>query len=165
MLRSWSSPAVLSLQRNVIELARERGVSVVVSPHDTATTALLLRFSTPASTLCSGKVDSVPPDTLVDDFRYKLGSMSGLAVLDSDGAMQGFITKSCLLKRPRVGLILVDHNELSQAVDGAEMVEIMGVVDHHRIGNFQTTQAIPFICDPVGLYLLPCCGTLPCQWF
>ncbi len=134
----------------VIELARERGVSVVVSPHDTATTALLLRFSTPASALCSGKVDSVPPDTLVEDLRYRLGSMSGLAVLDSDGAMEGFITKSCLLKRPRTGLILVDHNELSQAVDGAEMVEIMGVVDHHRIGNFQTTHAIPFICEPVG---------------
>lgn len=134
----------------LIELARKKGVSVAVSPHDTATTALLLRFSTPASSLCDGTVDSVLPDTLVDDLRHRLTSMSGVAVLDSDGVMQGFITKSCLLKKPRIGLILVDHNELSQAVDGAEKVEIKGVVDHHRIGNFQTTHAIPFICDPVG---------------
>jgi manganese-dependent inorganic pyrophosphatase len=134
----------------LIELARKKGVSVAVSPHDTATTALLLRFSTPAATLCDGRVDSVLPDTLVDDLRHRLTSMSGVAVLDSEGVMQGFITKSCLLKRSRTGLILVDHNELSQAVDGAEKVEIKGVVDHHRIGNFQTTHAIPFICDPVG---------------
>ncbi|MBI5588688.1 MAG: DHH family phosphoesterase, partial [Deltaproteobacteria bacterium] len=47
-------------------------------------------------------------------------------------------------------LVLVDHNELSQAVDGADRVNILEVIDHHRIGNFHSPYPIPFICEPVG---------------
>ena len=65
-------------------------------------------------------------------------------------ALQGVITKSSLLAPSETRLILVDHNELSQAVDGADKVNICEIVDHHRLGNFHTTYPITFICEPVG---------------
>jgi manganese-dependent inorganic pyrophosphatase len=90
------------------------------------------------------------PDEQVEDLKFKLARTSGLLVLDDEGVMQGIITRTNILRPSGTSLVLVDHNELSQAVDGAEMVKILEVVDHHRIGNFQTSQAIPFYCDPVG---------------
>ncbi|MCL4872835.1 putative manganese-dependent inorganic diphosphatase [bacterium] len=130
--------------------ASRRGVSIIVSPFDSATTSILVRVSTPASMVCETSFDTVAPDDLVDDFKFKAASAAGLIVLDSDGVMQGVITKTDILKPPSTSLVLVDHNELSQAVDGAEAVNITEVVDHHRIGNFTCTQPIPFICEPVG---------------
>ena len=66
-----------------------------------------------------------------------------------DGLLQGVVTKSNFLRPSKTKLILMDHNELSQAVDGADQVEIIEVVDHHRI-SFQTTMPISFNIQPVG---------------
>jgi manganese-dependent inorganic pyrophosphatase len=55
-----------------------------------------------------------------------------------------------LFRRPSVGLILVDHNEISQAVPGADQVDILEVIDHHRLGNFHTDTPIKFINQPLG---------------
>jgi manganese-dependent inorganic pyrophosphatase len=138
----------------VVEAARANNVSVVKSPHDSATTALFLRLSSPARSICGVKVETSSPDEYVKDLAYRLSGSAalagGLVVLGEDGSVRGVITKSDLLRSSGVELVLVDHNELSQAVPGAESVKIAGVVDHHRIGGFQTIEAIPFICDPVG---------------
>ncbi|MEE8574895.1 MAG: putative manganese-dependent inorganic diphosphatase [Thermodesulfobacteriota bacterium] len=139
-----------SVSDEVREAAAGNGVSLVVSPHDTATTALFIRLSSPASSICDVDFESCAPSEYAADLKYRLSGTNGLIVLDDDSVMQGIITKSNLLGSSGVSLILVDHNELSQAVDGAENVTIAGVVDHHRIGNFQTAEAIPFTCDPVG---------------
>ncbi|MDP2690348.1 MAG: putative manganese-dependent inorganic diphosphatase [Deltaproteobacteria bacterium] len=138
------------VKERMVELARARGTSIVVSPHDTATTALLVRLSTPARSICEAAFEKASPDDLVEDIRYRVAGGNGIVVLDSDGVMRGVITKSNLLRPSGTSLVLVDHNELSQAVDGAEKVDIIEVIDHHRVGNFQTAQPIPFICDPVG---------------
>ncbi len=134
----------------LISAAREKKVSMVASPHDSATTALLVRLSTPAGLICNPDFEKASPDDLVEELRWKVAGSDGLVVLDGDGVMRGVITKSDLLKPSMTGLVLVDHNELAQAVDGAESVSILEVVDHHRIGNFHTAQPIPFICEPVG---------------
>lgn len=138
------------VKERMVELAKSKGVSIVVSPHDTATTALLVRLSTPACRICAEKFEKASPEDLVDDIKYRLADVNGLVVLDGDGVMLGVITKSNLLRPPATRLVLVDHNELSQAVDGADKVEVVEVIDHHRVGNFQTAHPIPFICDPVG---------------
>ncbi|MFQ5737067.1 MAG: putative manganese-dependent inorganic diphosphatase [Thermodesulfobacteriota bacterium] len=139
-----------TVKERMVELARARGVSIVVSPYDTATTSMLVRLSTPACRICDGALETASPDDLVDDIKYRVAGINGLVVLDGDGVMQGVITKSNLLRPSGTSLVLVDHNELSQAVDGADKVDIIEVIDHHRIGNFQTTHPIPFVCDPVG---------------
>lgn len=71
-------------------------------------------------------------------------------VVSEAGLYVGMATRRHILQPPRARLILVDHNELSQAVADAEEAEIVGVLDHHRLANPTTATPIPFIVDPVG---------------
>lgn len=71
-------------------------------------------------------------------------------VVTETGAYVGVATRRIILQPPRAKLILVDHNELTQAVAGAEEAEIVGVLDHHRLGNPSTALPIPFLVDTVG---------------
>lgn len=134
----------------ILDEARKKKVTVISSPMDSSTTALFLRLSTPAQRIANPEFTTVKPDEPVEDIKFKVAGSNGVVVLDADGVMRGVITKSNLLKPSRTNLVLVDHNELSQAVDGADKVNIVEVVDHHRIGNFQSANPIPFICEPVG---------------
>lgn len=139
-----------AVKDELIEEARKKRVTILSSPLDSATTALLLRLSTPAGRLASPEFETVLPDEPVEDIKFKVAGANGVVVLGADGMMLGVITKSNLLKPSGTNLVLVDHNELSQAVDGADRVNIVEVVDHHRIGNFHSPTPIPFICEPVG---------------
>lgn len=71
-------------------------------------------------------------------------------VLDDAGRCTGVATRAHVLEPPRARLVLVDHNELEQAVAGAEEAEITAVLDHHRLGNPPTPAPIPFAVEPVG---------------
>lgn len=139
-----------TVKDELLEEARKNRVTVLSSPLDSATTALLLRLSTPAYRLADPEFETVLPDEFVEEIKFKVAAANGVVVLDADGVMLGVITKSNLLKPSGTNLILVDHNELSQAVDGADRVNIIEVVDHHRIGSFHSPAPIPFICEPVG---------------
>lgn len=138
------------VEATIIDEARRKGVSVIISPYDSATTALLVRLSTPARSICAADFEKASPDDLVDELRHRMSAARGLVVLDAQGMMCGVITKSNLLRASSTNLVLVDHNELSQAVDGADKVNIVEVVDHHRIGNFHCAQPITFLCEPDG---------------
>ncbi len=71
--------------------------------------------------------------------------------MDDDGKLIGVLSKSDLINLPKPQLVLVDHNELGQAVQGADEADILEVLDHHRIGGgLKTSQPIRFINDPVG---------------
>ena len=72
------------------------------------------------------------------------------AVVDDSGVYFGLVAQRSFLHPPRARLILVDHNELSQAVPGADEAEIVGVLDHHRLGNPPSAAPFPFRVDPVG---------------
>lgn len=78
------------------------------------------------------------------------GEADDFVVTDAAGGYLGVATRTAVLEPPRARLVLVDHNELSQAVSGAEEAEIIGVLDHHRLGNPPTAAPIPFVVDPVG---------------
>lgn len=134
----------------LLEEARAKGVSIIITPSDTATAAQLVRLSTPSRRVVEGKFESASPDELVSDLKHRLANSTGIIVVDAEGRMLGIVTKTNILRPPSLNLILVDHNELSQSVDGAESVNIIEVIDHHRIGNFHTVHPIPFICEPVG---------------
>lgn len=142
----------LPVAPEIVASARRNGVSVLVTPFDSATSAWLTRLSTPVHCLVSGATPTIGCDDRVDDLRVRLlhGREPGLVVLDGDGRVTGVATKTSLLTPSAVKLILVDHNELSQAVAGADKVEILEVIDHHRLGNFHTDQPIRFINQPLG---------------
>ncbi len=88
----------------------------------------------------------------LSDHRVQLlrSETDDFLVVSETGRYVGVATRSRILQPPRARLILVDHNELSQAVTDAEEAEIVGVLDHHRLGNPPTAMPIPFVVDPVG---------------
>jgi manganese-dependent inorganic pyrophosphatase len=88
----------------------------------------------------------------ISDHRDALlrGDADGFLVIDTQGRYGGMVTRERLQEPPHARLILVDHNELSQAVTGAEEAEIVAVLDHHRLANPPTAAPIPFTVEPVG---------------
>ena len=142
-----------SIPRNeVIKAAKERGVTVLVSPHDTATTVLLARAAVTAGQMLVSDFKGVASDLPLREVRQELAMSSQFAfpVLGPDGRLEGILSKSDFLKDAPLQLILVDHNELTQAVTGADEVPIIEIIDHHRIGVAPTHQPILFLNRPVG---------------
>ncbi len=142
----------LPVSDKILELARKHRVSVLSTPYDTANSAWLSRLAAPVEKLAAEDFITVQLSDRVDDLRLQLihAKDPGALVLDSEGCLVAVVTKSNLLLPSPVKLILVDHNELSQAVPGADKVEILEVVDHHRLGNFHTDRPIRFVNQPVG---------------
>ncbi len=142
----------LPVAGEIVEGGRRRDVSIISTPYDTANSAWLARLSTPVHRLLASEFQSIGLQERVDDLRLKLlhSKDPGLVVLDGEGRVAAVATKSNLLAPSPVKLILVDHNELSQAVAGADKVEILEVIDHHRLGNLQTDYPIRFINQPLG---------------
>jgi manganese-dependent inorganic pyrophosphatase len=140
------------LDDDLLLLANERGVAVLLTPHDTATAAWLSRLSTPVALLAEGKFTTIGVGEPVGNLKRKMlaSGEAAVFVLDEDGVLAGVATKSSLLAPNPYGLILVDHNEMGQAVPGAEEVEILEVIDHHKLGNSHTVAPITFLAAPVG---------------
>jgi manganese-dependent inorganic pyrophosphatase len=141
----------LAVDAALIEEAKRHKVSLLISPHDSATTAMLSRASITVDHMIhrdfvsyreDEQLAAVRPSASVSDFQ-------AFPVVDEKRRTVGMLSKSDFLKRVDRKLILVDHNELSQAVHGADEVEIIEVVDHHRIG-LTTHQPILFRNEPVG---------------
>lgn len=93
----------------------------------------------------------VNADELFDEARALLQSSPkrGLAVYDEDG-YAGFVTRRCFLKCPRNNVILVDHNESRQSIQGIETANIIGIIDHHRLDAIKTDQPIFIDAEPLG---------------
>ncbi len=143
----------LPVSPEIVACGRQKDVTIISTPYDTATSTWLTRLATPVHCLVEGKsFGAAGLDERLDDLRLKLLHTKdpGVVVLDAEGRVEGVATKSNLLRTSPVKLILVDHNELSQAVAGADKVEILEVVDHHRLGNFHTDTPIRFINQPLG---------------
>jgi manganese-dependent inorganic pyrophosphatase len=141
----------LDLDEETVALAKERGVSIILSPYDSATTSWVVRTASSIERIIDRKADAVDPDTRIADVRKKFSVTNhAVFVTNDDGALVGILTKSDIFKPVRTRLALVDHNELTQAVPGAEEVTITEIIDHHRLGAVNTSQPILFINEPVG---------------
>ncbi|MCF3651927.1 putative manganese-dependent inorganic diphosphatase [Synoicihabitans lomoniglobus] len=142
----------LPVEDEVVAQAAAAGVAILVSPHDTATTAWAIRTASSIKALIQPKFSSLSPDSRLSDLRKKLAVSSAPAfmVLNDDGRLAGILTKTDVLRPVKRKLILVDHNEMTQAVPGADQVEISEIIDHHRLGSLNTAQPILFINEPVG---------------
>ncbi|QYM80406.1 putative manganese-dependent inorganic diphosphatase [Horticoccus luteus] len=142
----------LPVSDEVVARARACGVSLIVSPYDSATTAWVIRTAGRISKLMDTNFTIVSPDTRIADMRKKLAVSSAPAymVLADDGRLLGVLSKSDILRPVPTRLVLVDHNELTQAVPGADEVMITEIIDHHRLGPLATPQPILFLNEPIG---------------
>ena len=142
----------LAIEPKTLDAAKKKGVSLISSPHDTATTAALCRAAVAVRHMLNEQFLSMREDAPLAAVKASAAA-SGFAafpVVDGKGRTVGVMSKTDFLKPVQRRLILVDHNELSQAVLGADQVEILEIIDHHRIGSLTTHQPILFRNEPVG---------------
>jgi manganese-dependent inorganic pyrophosphatase len=125
--------------------------TVFVSSFDTAETFRLLRLTVPVGMLAGKKSLSVEVDRLFDEARDILtdNNLRSLPVFD-EGVFKGFVTRSSFLNKPRSKLIMVDHNESEQSIEGIEEAEVVEIIDHHRLGADRTREPIFIYCEPLG---------------
>lgn len=140
------------LSEETLEMAKNSQTLVLYSPHETATTSHLCRTAIEVHNVMEEKFLSFREIERISNCQKLAANSSFTAfpVLDSDDRIIGILAKSDFIKKTSRKLILVDHNELSQAVPGAEESEIIEIVDHHRIGSLTTAQPILFRNEPVG---------------
>ena len=142
----------LPIDEEIRASARAANVTVISSPHDTATSVLLARGAVRVRQMIDTDYQSFHPDTLLDEARALAAQSAAFIfpVLDTHGTLVGIFTKSDFLKEVPRQLILVDHNELTQAVPGADKVPILEILDHHKLGGFSSNTPIHFWNNPVG---------------
>jgi len=135
----------------VLRLAAQYGTTIATSPYDTATTVLLARGAVKVGHKLDSEFMSFAPDTLLTKARHDAAaSAQFLFPVLEEGRLKGILSKSDFLKTIPRQLILVDHNELSQAVPGADETTIVEILDHHRLGGVSTDSPILFWNNPVG---------------
>lgn len=142
----------LPLAQSMVDFARKQEVALISSPHDTTTTAMLCRAAISVRHMIhehfltfreDEPLEAIEPIAAASHFQ-------AFPVVDDHNRTVGILTKSDFLRKVHRQLILVDHNELTQAVHGADKVEIIEIIDHHRIGSLTTAQPILFRNEPVG---------------
>jgi manganese-dependent inorganic pyrophosphatase len=140
------------VSEDILELARQHNVNVISVAHHTYTTVRLIQLSTAVRHVMRKEVVTCSPDDLVEEVRETLqaGRVRALVVVDADGRVVGLISRTNLLRQVRKQVVLVDHNERSQSIAGIEEADVVGVIDHHRVADFQTRNP-PFMrMEPVG---------------
>lgn len=142
----------LTVSEDIIASAKANKISLIVSPYDSASTSWIIRTATHISGLISTEVTSFSSEDHISSVKRRISNQNDSLyfVLDEDKKLIGVFSKSDILRPSKTRIALVDHNELGQAVKGAEQVQITEILDHHRLGNTQTDQPILFINRPVG---------------
>lgn len=145
------------------KLAQERGCTVIATAYDTYTVARLVNQSMPISYFM--KTDNLvtfDENDIIDEIKDVMASKRyrDFPILDKNGRYKGMISRRNLLGAQGKMLILVDHNEKSQAVDGIENARIMEIIDHHRLGTIETISPVFFRNQPLG-----CTATIVYQMY
>ena len=141
------------VSQDVITLAKARDCAIISTPRDTFEVARLLIMSMPVrKKMLTEGILKFSVNTAIDDARKAMANSRHrfFPIINENGTFAGLISGPSLLKVRKKHVILVDHNERTQAVDGLEQAEIMEIVDHHRIGSIETTNPIIFRNVPVG---------------
>ncbi|MDP0491617.1 MAG: putative manganese-dependent inorganic diphosphatase [Verrucomicrobiota bacterium JB023] len=139
---------------DLIELAREQEVTVLLATHDTASVAKLVSCSRQVSGVVAGEFEVVEEGEVISGLRKRLAGLSqDLFPVVARGTKQltGVLSKSDLVEPWRTQLVLVDHNEFAQAVTGVDEADVVEVIDHHRLsGDLVSREPIRFLNEPVG---------------
>ena len=141
------------IPNEILKQAKEKEIVVIASPHDTFTVARLINQSIPVRHfMTKDELITFYPKDYVDDVKEVMARKKyrDFPVVDINGDFQGFISRRRLLNCRKKQVILVDHNEESQAVDGIEQADVLEIIDHHRLNSIQTIGPVVFRNQPVG---------------
>jgi manganese-dependent inorganic pyrophosphatase len=132
--------------------AKKRGVTVLSTELDAFGVGKMINLSLPAREVMEIEVPVLTLDDTLARARKEVSSSKFRAacVVTKEGTLAGVLTRTTLLDDVRKPVILLDHNESSQAVSGIEEAEIVEIIDHHRLGTITTLKPIRFLNDPVG---------------
>ena len=136
----------------VLEMAREKGTAVVISPLDSYVTSRLIQLSVPCWEVMSENPLTVSPDDLLTEITEQVMEVHYRAAIAVDDGMVplGVVTRTDLLNPRQRRVLLVDHAEIGQSVKGVEEADVVEILDHHHLGDIETTSPIPATFDPVG---------------
>ena len=135
------------------KLAQERGCTVITTPYDAYTAARLINQSMPISYFMKTEnLITFETEDYIDDIKDIMASKRhrDFPILDKEGKYKGMISRRNLLGARGKKIILVDHNERSQAVEGMESADILEIIDHHRLGTVETMSPVFFRNQPLG---------------
>ena len=141
------------VSHQVLASAERSGCSIITTPYETYAAARLISMSIPVrSKMLSENILKVSVNTAIDDARKMMAKSRHryFPVIDENSRYVGLISSPNLLAAKKKHVILVDHNERSQSVEGLEQAEIMEIIDHHRIGSIETASPAYFRNMPVG---------------
>lgn len=135
----------------VVEAARSQGTIIIQAPYDTYTCARLINQSIPIRMVMQTQVVTFKPSELISDCKAVIVKTNhrNYPVVES-GKLLGLINRDQLIVPEKEKIILVDHNERTQAVEGIEEARIIEIIDHHRLGGLQTGEPIFIRHEPVG---------------
>ena len=136
---------------DVIEAAEARHMFVLSTPYDTYTTARLINQCVPVRRIMHENPVCFKPMDLLSDIKGTMEETHyrNYPVIEN-GRLVGLVSRDELTMPERDRVILVDHNERGQAVEGIEEAKIVEVIDHHRLGGIQTSEPIFTHAEPVG---------------
>lgn len=142
-----------SVSKTITKMAQNNSCIIIKTPYDTFTAARLINQSIPICFFMTNEgILSFTKEDYIEDIKGIMAQKRhrDFPILDKDGYFYGMISRRNLLGAKKKRLILVDHNEKSQAVDGLEDAEIMEIIDHHRLGSLETINPVFFRNQPLG---------------
>lgn len=151
----------IQVSENVMKLAHEKDIIIISSPYDTFTIARLINQSIPIRYIMKTEnLVTFNTEDFTDDIQDVMIKHRHRAfpVINKKGKCIGTISRRNFLGMHKKQVVLVDHNEIDQAVDNIEKADILEIIDHHKLGTLQTVQPISFRNQPVG-----CTGTIMYQ--
>ena len=149
--------------RTIQRIADETGVAIMTTPEDTYAVGKLISQCAPISYYMTR--DNILKFTLVTPVADVLRVMAKVRhryfpILDEEGKYCGMVSRRNVIALRKRRIILVDHNEATQAVEGFDQAEILEIIDHHRIGSLETSGPVYFRNQPVG-----CTATIITQMY
>lgn len=141
------------VSKTIAKLAQNNECSIISTSYDTFTAARLINQSIPIRFFMTNQeLITFSTEDYIEDIRGIMAKKRhrDFPILNKDGHYSGMISRRNLLDARRKKIILVDHNEKSQAVDGLEDAEILEIIDHHRLGSLETISPVFFRNQPLG---------------
>ena len=140
------------VSEHVIKDAREKGVSLLATELDAFGIGTMINLSLPAGMVMETDIPRLSlDDTLAHAKQIVYSSkFRSACVVEKDGTLRGIVTRTTLLDDVHKPVILLDHNEFAQAVEGIDTADIIEIIDHHRLGAISTLKPVRFLNDPVG---------------
>jgi manganese-dependent inorganic pyrophosphatase len=135
-----------------VSAAEKKGIPVLVTPLDAFDVGKMISLSHPAGEVMETEIPRLSLADTITHARLVVSASKFRAacVVRPDGMLAGILTRTTLLDNVRRSVILLDHNEASQAVEGIGEAEIVEIIDHHRLSPITTLKPVKFLNDPVG---------------